>query len=863
MLLACAIAAAIALVACLLQNFSKSSMESVWMFDSGHYLSSSQTMLNLWRHLLGGDKSTLLSACLASKDALLADGPIVPSLGALACLLVNSTSIMGSAPVLLVLQACLHAISAALVCLLAKRLTGNRGVALGTAITWALYGPAVIGAGKFMSETLTTVLLLLLVVSASSRAGQDKARAGKIAWLAGMSGLVTGTLMLTKPALCWPAFVVCALAHLNERGKVRRALAILSLLAGMAAPVIPWAAYSRVTTGQLSFMNQRLPTLNVVTGMDPETDGWGCLWEAPFVKMFPHNEDTLPVFLGICLSHPQESLSLILRKTVRLWADPWNDFRFKLFGLPVAVQQWWHRLLLCAGIAGICAFASGLCAAQNKKDQAFSVGLFSIVLIAGHLTYLLVAANCRYGFTAMPLLLLFAGYLSKCPLSANKRKLTHLTAMAAILAFAPAALAFDLIPFLSGSASLSCLRLEEALLKIALLSICLFGLKRMTATAGTVGALPFWIAWIAVFSVACAQATNTPELSEWASTFSHKDQMRRRFFLPDKTKMSPDWGMIVFDSDEAGQYALASVNGKRVAGTPASLCFYSSNSNDIGALQIYASVLRTRCQSLRQWRALPLPLSYLRFNEMNSIELAAAPGTRFKLYGSFTQGEKRMDIPSLTLHSATKLLSSATCIDPRLIDRNVIDLSQTRCERVVSGKSLADLSAAPGFQTGQYHCFLLLGYACQPGDISVNNLNLSHTEHIKMTAKTGSNNNAVEYEATIPQSLIRACRLRFKFSALARSKQGLNDFTISGKLKGDQAADSYFLAGTPRQQPLSDAWTPVSIAGEYPGASLPAGQKSFAVSIYSPRVAAEASDAWLDVTTLSGPSFSGHVTKAF
>src|SRR5262249_5389969 len=140
-----------------------------WVFDSGHYLVSCEQIAEAWRKLAHGvNEETLKAICFHLKSNLLVDGPILPSLGAILLIITNKSSAVTDPKNLIILQGVLHAVSAVLLCILSRRLTGNVAVALITGLLWALYPPAVFGAGKFLSETLSTVLVLGVVLALSN-----------------------------------------------------------------------------------------------------------------------------------------------------------------------------------------------------------------------------------------------------------------------------------------------------------------------------------------------------------------------------------------------------------------------------------------------------------------------------------------------------------------------------------------------------------------------------------------------------------------------------------------------------------------------------------------------------------------------
>jgi hypothetical protein len=734
---------AIALIACLCQNLSKSSLESVWLFDSGHYLQSSQKLAEVFRALCRDFSPAALSmSCWEMKELLLCDGPILPSLGAAVCLLLNKTSALMDARPLIVLQAVLHAISAALVCLLSRRLCTSGTAGLTAGVIWALYPPALVGAGKFLSETLTTAVTLSIVTVLSLLPfRQQRGRPALVATAALVTGVLTGSVMLTKPALAATIYLVnLAALCLLRRG---RPVFIVCLVVAALLTVLPWAAFTKVTTGSISFSNQRMPTLNVVTGLDPETDGWGCLLEAPFVSMFPHNDDAFATALGIIKSYPGQSLNLTLRKIPRLWSDPWNDYRQKCLAMTISIQQWWHRVLLFFGICGITLFLSsngGKSAQQHRTKSSLAyptprlldraddsplltslatnfIGYASLLLIGGHLVYLLVVANLRYGFTAMPFLVIFASFAVTAVKSSRPTLCTTTALATTCLLFLPL-LNVDLVPLLSAwGATVQPARLIDGLVKTtftltASAAVC-WVVRARLGHAGISPAGILAICGFALFAAAVilANATTDSVITEWPCALANGSHADRKIVLKGSPGHNPDWALLIFDGDSNSDQAVASINGRRLWERPKPLYAYTGNQNELGGFQIYSSLLRQPIERFRHWRALPIPLSQLNLAGPNTVTIEAASGACLTVYGSYQPDQNRMKIPSLTQQSATRLLGSANNLDVRLIDLRTVDASRSQSSlTAASNRFQKDLSPAFGLQTGQYHILIALGY---------------------------------------------------------------------------------------------------------------------------------------------------------
>lgn len=738
---------AIALAACLAQNLSKASLESVWLFDSGHYLQSSQQLADVLRDLRGNlNLTSITMSCWKMKELLLSDGPILPSLGAAVCLLLNKTSALSDARPLIILQAFLHALSASLVCLIARRLSANPKAGLLAGVIWALYPPAVIGAGKFLSETLTTVIALSLLAGLNLLPfRQNRLQPALISAIGLVAGMLTGSIMLTKPALAWSVHLVnIAAVCVLRKGK---AVLIASLASGLILVVLPWAAFTKVTTGSPSFSNQRMPTLNVATGLDPETDGWGCLLEAPFVSMFPHNEDAFPTALGIIQSYPGQSLNLTLRKLSRLWCDPWNDFRQKCLFMPIAAQSLWHRALILLGFSGVLFFLAGagrhakalqnsnnVSAEEKQSPTGYDVdsdllttlannflGYASILLITGHLIYLLVVANLRYGFTAMPFLVIFASFAVATTSSVRTARQTAwrtTAALATTILLLMFALSFDFIPLVSAlGITIQPARLAEGLLKAVITLCALAAVAHIARTSRTDrllslnGKIAIGVFGLSTTAVILANATTDAVITEWQCELTGHAKAERKITLKAQPTRNPAWALLLFDADCNGDTAVVSVNQHRLSNNIRPLYTFTGDKNELGGFQIYSSLLRLPINSFRHWRAIQIPLAELDLNSTNRVTIESSPGSSVGIYGSYQPDPKKMKIPSLTQQSATRLLCSASNTDVRLIDLRSIDTSEAQSSMTdANEKPRNDLSPALGTQLGQYHILIALGY---------------------------------------------------------------------------------------------------------------------------------------------------------
>ena len=265
------------------------------VFDSAMYLHSSVCVLSYIRtlltfHLPGPDAFRLLV------EGVLLDGPVLPLIGGAFFALLGLTPSVKDISAALFLQAILQACAALLVYKITIDLTRKRAPALLAGYAWGFYPAAILGAGKFMTEILSTCLILSLVLAVT------RIKKPRRAFLA---GLLIGLIALTKAALAPAAAlaVVFGFAYLliNKVEPRKIAAAWLATACGVALVLGPWVIFTHKITGRMMITTNRQPTHNLVSGVNPENDGWASLPETPLGAMFNEDDPALSTAVGIAL----------------------------------------------------------------------------------------------------------------------------------------------------------------------------------------------------------------------------------------------------------------------------------------------------------------------------------------------------------------------------------------------------------------------------------------------------------------------------------------------------------------------------------------------------------------------------------
>jgi hypothetical protein len=234
------------------------------------------------------------------------------------------------------------------------------------------------------------------------------------------------------------------------------------------------------------------------------------------------------------------------------------------------------------------------------------------------------------------------------------------------------------------------------------------------------GAAVFVLALFAVFCLG-AHALNNNEIREWACKLNGGHTACRRVYIQCNQQIktysrTPDWAAVLIDVDRRGAQARVSVNGQVLADGPRSVNWYDSRVDlKVSDLDQKASLLRKSVESMRQWRVIHVPTSWLNLNGPNLIEVESTAAGAATVYGDYPPVNGRRKILSFA-RSAGKLWTSASSLEERVLSPiPAMQVESLSWLKGPEGRSLADLSPSPGVQTGQYRIHLVLGYKQRPG----------------------------------------------------------------------------------------------------------------------------------------------------
>ncbi|MBY0357207.1 MAG: hypothetical protein K2W82_04330 [Candidatus Obscuribacterales bacterium] len=629
-------------------NLGFRSQNVTFVFDSAHYLHSANSLV---QYLSALSRSTTTAAQINELASyILVDGPILPGLGACVIFLLGE-----SWQSFVFLQCLFHGLSALLVFLLCQRLCKSDYWALAAGIAFASYFSAIIAAGRFLTETVTTTVLLGLAYLLVC--GKEESKRTAFFLPASVAcGFVSGVLLLTKAALMPIAFLSW-LVVAGASGSFNRALRLLSNgLVGLLLPLILWLSASYLMFDHASLFPERSASLNIAAGLDIESAGWSAM---PLPSFFTLNYSEKPAFIfyGAYANHQGELAALLWRKVARLFCFPWNDFRQEIFGLDIQLQIFLQRLLLGLSLSG--AYLYLVRASLKEADQA-DVAYLSILFIAGHLIFVPFEAMPRYAYPAVPFMfVLGAAFLLFLQQKGIKSFVLYTVGLLTLLVIWQLPLA----PYLILAQGM---RLILLFLFMVILCYLVGGVEKQTR----------FVAYILAVMISLTIGTGVilstvygPERSEWQAKIEGQTVLARKFGLAEKDLNQVVWTAILIDGDKNVGDLEFILNGKVLADKPASIWTFP---NSYRYQQTLLHTLRTEAQAenvslddFRQWRLLPISSSFLLPGKENEI-MVKNPGQRtVTLYGDYNEGN-RLRLPSLSAVSIPRRQNDFNGHDGRL-----------------------------------------------------------------------------------------------------------------------------------------------------------------------------------------------------
>jgi len=758
----------------LLHHFAFYHPRTTFIYDSRSYLSTTATIAQCLKSIISGHGDMTLVSAKQFLATIVNDGPVMTTTFAAIFTLLGHIPENKDWTTFQIIQSVMHALSAALVYIAAKRATKDETAAIVAGLAWATYPAAVINSGRFYNEPLMILLMLLSLVLTSRVPTTAACTTG--------GSYFSGLTFLMKPALLAGAALSYLSLFLSPKSK---ALALAFIALGVMLAFGPWALYTKTNLGKAYFTTPRNSSYNFAMGNDTEVDGVVTSPMPPLTTIFINDPAPVYFMFSQWSDNTAAYLTMELRKATRMYANPWNDFRQKYFGLDAQAQQIWHLLLLFGGLTGTIIFIWQRLAQDKINYAQNSVQILSLGWLLAPTVYLLFEANSRYGFSITPFLAVFMAV----PVALWKQSGWNKPQPRLIIAISAAAV-------------------------LTLLIANLDNLTRLDQSKET------------VLSLAPHQVAG----KRLSLASSHKPSYPgSRIF-------------IMVDGDERLSQAGLKLNGRSIQGSLTHLrYFYPSKYSEYYVFQELGYAMGELPEDYRQWRIVEIPPDLVNWQGDNTIELTAGDKGA-TIYGE-SVGETRHYL-SPRFYSPIKLGNASKGLETRLvmpeIKANILQQSyigNSGLQNVQPGslrihllladqldrEPVANAAVTAGWPARARH-FDLGSKNFDPCFSTGNASELHISRHVLDAASSvcaefsiprTEGSNAVKLKLT---GMIRAARAGSKVGLLLASK--------------NKAGQPVLVSKTPPYVPAGPDWQPFTVEDILPQGELAEGPITVTVGIY-------------------------------
>jgi hypothetical protein len=593
----------------------------------------------------------------------------------------------------------LDSICLLLVMLIARELFDRR-VAVLSGIIYLFYLPFVLFTGLVSPDLPTSLLILLTFYILLCWYRKEQRR------YIYLSGLTLGLLVLMKPtaALLWLPFGV---AFLYDNRKALRK--VLPAIARAAIPffvvVLPWVVLTSSYFGELSIRDPQYSAANFRSSSSITYEGYDLDYvDQDFWKK------SVPYTIK---EDPAGYAGLLVKKFVRLWLQPYNDFNrsFILTGSSARVV---HILLIATGLFGILLF--------TVEDRR---GLILLMLIPAYYSVLHMIFHSlgRYNFSAMPIVIMAsaavivraADFLRQAVKSKGVPG-----ALAPPVLFVAGALFVLFFPaeysalLFGGGSGVVFFVIAKILVSAAMMYYIARSIASVAGRKTAVRIVSFPGGLLLVILI--LHGTAAKSWAEWKCRLDKGQQSAGVvLYVPEDFRLKPgELVRIGIDMVTGGKTPApfsVTVNGRRnvfrVDRPPVSDFYHEK-----GTYNVYEEMLNLDKHWMRAWRF--IPFDPIMFNELLdrygfldinvSIVDPTPTGTFVDLYGNFEASDKRTAlIPDLTHSSIERFVEKGDprmWTDYRLSSDSVISYYINDTEQGVMRSD--DLSPSPGRQRGRF-----------------------------------------------------------------------------------------------------------------------------------------------------------------
>jgi len=511
----------------------------------------------------------------------------------------------------------------------------------------------------------------------------------------------------------------------------RSALALILMLVGAVAVAAPWFWLQNATRHRFDLVSEPILAARIWLGNLSTSEGW---------RLLPANEfpvSSISVVLHSIftsmLSIPVPYFTLLMQKVARIFAASWNDYQLTVFGISPLVQNIFHALVLFTAYIGFSFATLQYPRWRLSRLMPCAVALSSVVVY--HLVYCVFHCSSRNAFTAMPAIFVLSGFCLDRIAGHIREVRTQFGIMLVVAAmlFGWLLSGMNLVPLFSAMISsdvnarfADMIVVGAAWLFLLSLALSFARLESRQKVSSASDMLKFGCFCAIAIMIGCGF---DERWREWKTELKNEHEIvEQTIVLPALTEM-PDLtnrlkaNPVIFVLVDVQSPFLApplAVTVNNVAEVGPAFPWLQLKPFDRDSLQdidTQARGMGVDWRSFRQWWAVPVPFSALKFGAHNNISVSLLPSDGvaghkiFGQYGSATtrRNDSYMMLPSPYTISWEKGFATFAAGDMRLPESIVLQgkVVSSSLESIgVEGTS--DLSFDHGVQTGSYRIRLAL-----------------------------------------------------------------------------------------------------------------------------------------------------------
>lgn len=660
----------------------------VLIFDSAHYLLTASQITAIARAWLNGHAGEAVAMAHAPDfiSNVMIDGPILPGFGALTFLLTGQPAAATSWPVIIAALSLLAALTAGCVGLVTRTLTKSYAFAYGAAILYALYPSTLVSAGRFLTEPLATLNLILLAM-ASAQLLIAKKRS-TVALSAVAIGFLVALGFLTKTALlpAWFFLPVIALVMRFSDSLSRDAMSRLRPLAaiclGAALVLGAWLSFTKFATGKFELMPQRMPAFNLATGNNPATDGRATMPAHPQTLRYGDMSSSTKIVGAAWSEHGSELAHLYMRKIPRVMGFVWNDFKQVVLGINVDVQNCLHGFVLSFAMIGLVWFFVRLCERgavterEVSSERRYWMLAIGGLIVIHTLLYLPFESIVRYGAPVAPFIIIAAAggmsWIWSQPIRKGVAVCALIVAVVAAVKVGPSA---DLLLGMPFGVTLLLLALVRATLLCALCAVIAYIAMVDKAIAQRPVKSQALIIVLLVLSFAAfllapvvVTSMHADSQREYGAQLKPGAAIGREINLPNTKSNAATRYLAYVDCDNRFEDATVRLNG-----VPVNERLMAANKIDseryflFTIMRMYASIFDMPTDYLRQWRVVELPAALVKVGA-NKLEVVAGARGLTVFGDRFDSSERSIHLPDRKYYSANRFCNDGREFEMRILD---------------------------------------------------------------------------------------------------------------------------------------------------------------------------------------------------